>query len=134
MSYDRYEFMTFDVTSGDRQWSEAMYDSDLFALAVKHRRVFNADKETMYALAVESGDAQWEQTLDVTGPPLAVGESVVAPMTDRTVGLSIEDGSELWAVFEASSMGYVSVIRGLLYASGNTVTLRANYERVTNSD
>ncbi|ELY31028.1 PQQ repeat protein [Haloferax volcanii DS2] len=127
-SYDRYELVAFDATSGDRQWSKAMYDGDLFAPAVGHRRVFSADKETVYALAVESGDVQWEQALDVAGPPLVVGESVVVPTTDRTVGLSIEDGSELWAVSEASSTGYVPVIRGLLYTSGNTVTLRTNCE------
>ncbi len=125
-SYDRYELVAFDATSGDRQWSKAMYDGDLFAPAVGYRRVFSADKETVYALAVESGDVQWEQALDVAGPPLVVGESVVVPTTDRTVGLSIEDGSELWTLAETAATGRVPISRGLLFTSGNSVTLRTN--------
>lgn len=125
-SYDRYELVAFDAASGKRQWSKAMYDGDLFAPAIGHSRVFSADKETVYTLALENGDVHWEQALDVAGSPLVVGESVVVPTTDRIVGLSIEDGSELWAVSEGSSTGYVPVNDGLLYTSGNTVTLRTN--------
>ena len=125
-SYDRYEFVAFDAASGERQWSKAIYDGDLFAPAVGDSRVFSADKETVYTLALENGDVHWEQALDVAGSPLVVGGSVVVPTTDRIVGLSIEDGSELWAVSEASSTGCVPVSHGLIHMSGNTVTLRTN--------
>ncbi|MFK5604786.1 outer membrane protein assembly factor BamB family protein [Haloferax volcanii] len=120
--------MAFDAASGDRQWSKAMYDGGLFLPAVGHNRVFSADEATVYALAVEDGDIHWEQDLDVAGFPMVVGESIVVPTTDRIVDLSIDDGSELWALSETSATGYVPVIRGLLYTSGNTVTLRTNCE------
>ena len=125
-SYDRYELAVFDAGSGDRQWSKAMYDGGLFSPAIGHSRVFSADEETVYTLAVEDGDVHWEQDLDVAGSPMVVGESVVVPTTDRIVGLSIEDGSELWALSETSSTGCVPVSRGLIYTSGNSVTLRTN--------
>jgi outer membrane protein assembly factor BamB len=127
-SYNRYELAAFDAGNGDRQWSKAMYDGSLFAPAVGHSRVFSADEETVYALAVGGGDVHWEQDLDVAGSPMVVGESVVVPTTDRIVGLSIEDGSDLWALSETSATGCVPVSRGLLYTAGNTVTLRTNCE------
>lgn len=125
-SYNRYELVAFDAGSGDRQWSKAMFDDGLFSPAIGHSRVFSADEETVYALAVGSGDVHWERDLDFAGSPMVVGESVVVPTTDRIVGLSIEDGSELWTLSETSATGYVPVSRGLLYTSGNTVTLRTN--------
>ncbi|WP_217642023.1 PQQ-binding-like beta-propeller repeat protein [Halostagnicola kamekurae] len=125
-SYDRYELAAFDAASGDRQWSRAMSDGGLFSPAIGHSRVFSADEETVSALAVEDGDVHWERTLEVDGSPLVVGESVVVPTTDRIMGLSIEDGSELWALSETSATRSVPVSRGLLYTSGNTVTLRTN--------
>jgi len=127
-SYNRYELAAFDAGNGDRQWSKAMYDGSLFAPAVGHSRVFSADEETVYALAVGGVDVHWEQDLDVAGSPMVVGESVVVPTTDRIVGLSIEDGSDLWALSETSATGCVPVSRGLLYTAGNTVTLRTNCE------
>ncbi|AQL44688.1 hypothetical protein BV210_18200 (plasmid) [Halorientalis sp. IM1011] len=125
-SYDRYELAAFDTRSGDRQWSKAMYDGGLFPPAIGQSRVFSADEETVYALAVENGDVHWVQDLDVAGSPMVVGESVVVPTTDRIVGLSIEDGNELWARSETSATGCVPVGLGLLYTSGNTVTLQTN--------
>jgi len=125
-SYDRYELVAFDAASGEKQWSKALYAGDLFAPAFAHGRVVSADTETVYTLALEDGDVHWEQALDVAGSPLIVGESVVVPTTDRIVGLSVEDGSELWAVSRTSSTGCIPVSRGLLYTSGNTVTLRTN--------
>jgi outer membrane protein assembly factor BamB len=125
-SYNRYELVAFDVADGERQWSKAMYDGDLFAPAVGHSRVFSADEATVYALAVESGDVHWNRDFEVAGSPLVVGQSVVVPTRDRIVSLSVTDGSEQWSVTEAPGTGCVPVSRGLLYASGNTVTLRTN--------
>lgn len=127
-SYDRYELAAFDAGSGDRQWSKAMYDGGLFSPAIGHSRVFSADEKAVYALAVADGGIHWDQDLDVAGSPLVVGESVIVPTTDRIVGLSIEDGSELWTLSETSVTGCVPVSQGLLYTSGNTVTLRTNCE------
>ncbi|QSG13461.1 WD40/PQQ-like beta propeller repeat containing protein (plasmid) [Halapricum desulfuricans] len=78
------------------------------------------------AFAVGGGDVHWEQDLDAAGSPMVVGESIVVPTTDRIVGLSIEDGSDLWAMSETSATGCVPVSWGLIYTSGNTVTLRMN--------
>jgi|GEM_PF-2204741 len=125
-SYDRYELVAFDAASGDRRWSKAMYEGRLFPPAVGHGRVFSADEETVYTLAVANGDVQWEQDLDVAGSPVVIGESVVVPTTDQIVGLSTEDGRELWALSEKSATGCVPVSGGLIHTSGNTVTLRTN--------
>jgi len=125
-SYNQYELAAFDAASGDGQWSKAMYGGDLFAPAVGHGRVFSADRETVSALALEGGDVHWEADLDVSGSPLVVGQSVVVPTTDRLVSLDVEDGSEQWAVSEPSATGCIPVERGLLSATGNTVTLRTN--------
>jgi len=125
-SYDRYELVAFTAASGDRQWSKAMYEGRLFSPAIGRRRVVSADRETVYTLAIANGDVQWERDLDVAGPPVIVGESIVVPTTDQFVGLSIEDGSELWAMSANSATRCVPVSRGLLYTSGSTVTLRTN--------
>jgi outer membrane protein assembly factor BamB len=125
-SYYRYELVAFDAETGERQWSKAMYDGEPFAPAVGHGRVFSADESTMYAMSIENGDVRWEQDLDVVGSALVVGQSVIVPTRDRIVSLSVEDGSEQWAVSETSATGRVPVGRGLLYASGNTVSLRTN--------
>jgi len=127
-SYDRYELVAFDARSGDRQWSKAMYSGGLFSPAIGQNRVFSADEETVYALPVEGGDLHWEQDLDVAGSPIVVGDSIVVPTTDRIVGLSVEDGTELWTLSERSATGCVPVSRGLLYVAGDTVTLRTNCE------
>lgn len=125
-SYYRYELVAFDAETGERQWSKAMYDGEPFAPAVGHGRVFSADEATMYAMSLENGGVRWEQNLDVVGSALVVGQSVIVPTRDRIVSLGVEDGSEQWAVSETSATGRVPVGRGLLYASGNTVSLRTN--------
>lgn len=127
-SYDRYELVAFDAADGERQWSKAMYDGGVFASAVGHGRVFSADQETVYALALESGDVQWEQELAVAGSPWIVGNSCLVPTTNRLVSLDVEDGSEQWALSETPDDGCVPVGRGLLSASENTVRLRTNCE------
>lgn len=125
-SYYRYELAAFDAATGQRQWSKAMYDGEPFAPAVGHGRVFSTGEATIYALSMENGDVQWEQGLDVVGSALVVGQSVIVPTRDRIVSLSDEDGSEQWAVSNTSASGCVPVGRGLLYASGNTISLRTN--------
>jgi outer membrane protein assembly factor BamB len=127
-SYDQYELVAFDAACGERQWSNAMYDGDLFAPSVAQSLVFSADDGTVYASALGNGDVHWEQNFDVAGSPLIVGKSVVVPTHDRLVGLHVEDGREIWTGSATPAAGYVPVERGVLFASDNTVTLRTNCE------
>lgn len=125
-SYHRYELAAFDANGGERQWSKATYEGRVFAPAVGHGRVFSADGGTVYALALESGDTHWDAALDVAGPPVLVGESVVVPTRSGMGSLHVADGSERWTSAEVSGTERVPVEGGLLYAAENSVTVRTN--------
>lgn len=125
-SYREYELAAFDVETGESQWSQAIHGGRLFAPAVADNRVFSADLETVYALTLENGEIVWEEELPVEGAPLVVGDSIMVPSQDGLVGLSIDDGTELWTVSESPDTACVPVERGLVYASENSVTLRTN--------
>lgn len=124
--YSEHELAAFSLDGDGSQWSYPLHSGELVAPAVAVDQVVAADQRTIAAVTPSDGNQQWKQSLDVQGPPVIAGSSVLVPVAGGIVGLNRESGEELWTMSEKTDSLCVPIESGFLYTSGNSVTLQTN--------